>query len=198
MIQRTLFLFVVASSLLIALATVRIFPLGAELAFPAMAHQILNAEVMFLLHVSSASVALALGALQILPKLRKTFPAVHRWLGRLYAVAVLLGAVSGFAIALKIDGVGSTVGFAALAVLWLLITTQAVSLARARKFAAHRRWMICSFALTFAAVTLRLQLLVFIAGFNMTYEQVYPILAWSCWVPNLAFALWFIQRPAVS
>lgn len=181
-------------SLLTAMATARVFPLGLDIAFPAMAHQILNAKSMFLLHITAASFALAFGSIQIIPAVRKRYLNVHRWLGRLYALAVLCGGLSGFLIAFHIDGVIGTVGFAVLAVIWLITTGQAVRLARAHQVPAHRRWMICSFALTFAAVTLRLQLAVFIFGVGMSYEQVYPLLAWSCWVPNIIFALWYVGR----
>lgn len=181
-------------SLLTALSTVRVIPLGLDLAFPAMSHQILNAKSMFLLHVSAASIALAIGSIQIIPAVRKRYLNVHRWLGRFYALAVLLAGVSGFLIAFQIDGIIGTSGFAILAVFWLFTTTQAVRLARAHQVQAHRRWMICSFALTFAAVSLRLQLAVFMFGLAVPYEQVYPFLAWSCWVPNIVFAVWYVRR----
>ena len=182
-------------SLLTALSTVRVIPLGLDLAFPAMSHQILNTKSMFLLHVSAASIALAIGSIQIIPTVRKRYLNVHRWLGRFYALAVLLASVSGFLIAFQIDGIIGSSGFAILAVFWLFTTTQAVRLARAHQVQAHRRWMICSFALTFAAVSLRLQLAVFMFGFAVPYEQVYPFLAWSCWVPNIVFAVWYVRRP---
>ena len=182
-------------SLLTALSTVRVIPLGLDLAFPAMSHQILNAKSMFLLHVCAASIALAIGSIQIIPTVRKRYLNVHRWLGRFYALAVLLAGVSGFLIAFQIDGIIGSSGFAILAVFWLFTTTQAVRLARAHQVQAHRRWMICSFALTFAAVSLRLQLAVFMFGFAVPYGQIYPFLAWSCWVPNIVFAVWYVRRP---
>ena len=181
-------------SLLTALSTARLFPLGLDLAFPSMGHQILDARLMFLLHISAASVALACGALQIIAAVRKRYLNVHRWVGRLYALAVLLASFSGFLIAFQISGIIGTTGFALLAVIWLIVTGQAVRLARTHQIQAHRRWMICSFALTFAAVSLRLQLAIFMFGLSMPYEQVYPFLAWSCWVPNLVFALWYVGR----
>jgi uncharacterized membrane protein len=182
-------------SLLTALSTVRVFPLGLDLAFPAMSHQILNAKSMFLSHITAASIALAFGSIQIIPAVRKRYLNVHRWLGRFYALAVLLAGVSGFFIAFQMDGIIGTSGFAMLAVFWLFTTIQAVRLARAHQVQAHRRWMICSFALTFAAVSLRLQLAVFMFGLAVPYEQVYPFLAWSCWVPNIVFAVWYVRRP---
>lgn len=181
-------------SLLTALSTARLFPLGLDLAFPSMGHQILDARLMFLLHISAASVALACGALQIIPAVRKRYLNVHRWVGRLYALAVLLASFSGFLIAFQIEGIIGTTGFALLAVIWLIVTGQAVRLARTHQIQAHRRWMICSFALTFAAVSLRLQLAIFMFGLAMPYEQVYPFLAWSCWAPNLVFAFWYVGR----
>ena len=181
-------------SLLTALSTARLFPLGLDLAFPSMGHQILDARLMFLLHISAASAALACGALQIIPAVRKRYLNVHRWVGRLYALTVLLASFSGFLIAFQIEGIIGTTGFALLAVIWLIVTGHAVRLARTHQIQAHRRWMICSFALTFAAVSLRLQLAIFMFGLAMSYEQVYPFLAWSCWVPNLVFALWYIGR----
>ena len=185
---------IVILSLAIALSTARGFPLGLDLAFADMSHQIVNAKLAFLIHITAGSIALAIGSIQIIPAVRKNYLNVHRWLGRLYALAVLLGGASGFLIAFQVDGIIGTSGFALLAVFWLVVTVQAVRLARAHEVHAHRRWMICSFALTFAAVTLRLQLAIFIFGLAMSYEQVYPFLAWSCWVPNIVFSIWYVGR----
>jgi uncharacterized membrane protein len=181
-------------SALIALATLRIFPLGIDMAFPSMAHQIKNMPTRFLLHIGAASFALLLGGYQILPGMRKRHLKIHRLTGRLYALTVLIGAVSGLYIAFNIDGAIGTIGFALLAILWMFTTAKAVLYARAKNTTAHRIWMIRSFALTFAAVTLRLQLAAFMFGFHMPYEQVYPILAWSCWVPNILFAQWWVSK----
>ena len=66
-------------------------------------------------------------------------------------------------------------------------------LARARRFDEHRRWMIRSFALTFAAVTLRLQIPVSqILGYD--FMESYRIIAWSAWVPNLILAEMYLRR----
>ena len=51
--------------------------------------------------------------------------------------------------------------------------------------------MIRNFALSFAAVTLRLYLPpVFI--FQLPFESSYAVIAWICWVPNLLVAQWLI------
>jgi hypothetical protein len=53
--------------------------------------------------------------------------------------------------------------------------------------------MIRSYALTLAAVTLRLWLpLSQVAGID--FMTAYVAIAWLCWVPNLLVAEWFLRR----
>ena len=54
--------------------------------------------------------------------------------------------------------------------------------------------MIRSFALTYAAVMLRLYLPLFLAGLRMDFEISYQIISWLCWVPNLIFVEYFLIR----
>lgn len=183
----------VTLSLLIALATARAFPLGLDLAFPGMPHQIAAEKFAFIVHIAAASFALALGAVQMIKAIRAKMLSAHRWIGRTYALSVALGGISGLWIAFNIDNWLALIGFSLLALLWLFTTTKAVLFARAKQISQHRKWMIYSFALTFAAVTLRLQLAVFTFGFGLQYDVVDMILAWSCWVPNIAFALWYTK-----
>jgi len=53
--------------------------------------------------------------------------------------------------------------------------------------------MIRSFALTFAAFMLRLQLPMLFA-LGMDYPQASNVIAWACWVPNLSVAEWLVRR----
>jgi hypothetical protein len=56
----------------------------------------------------------------------------------------------------------------------------------------HRRWMVRNFALTFAAVTLRLYLPAS-AGAGLGFGPAYAAIAWLCWVPNLVVAEWIVR-----
>lgn len=152
-------------------------------------------------HVFGSVVALAIGPFQFSTSLRSRRPQVHRWLGRLYlGVGVLVGGVSGLFMAYHaFGGPAARLGFACLAVAWLFTGSRAYVAIRAREVATHRRWMARNFALTFAAVTLRMYLPASgIAG--IPFETAYPVIAWLCWVPNLlAVELFFfsasIKRP---
>ena len=89
--------------------------------------------------------------------LRKSRPAIHRLLGRIYAIIILFSALSGFWLALTTEaGIVAIWGFALLAVAWLGTTAIGVGLAMNRDYAGHRRWIIRSVAVTLSAVTLRL------------------------------------------
>lgn len=181
-------------SCVIAVGSYRFLILGLPLSFQDMLGHIENRQVAFLLHISLAPVALVVGSLQFLPRFRTKRSTFHRWAGRIYGVAVLIAGISGLVVAFGAEGGAvASVGFAMLAAIWLYATARGVVHARAREFVEHRRWMIRSFALTFAGVTLRLQLLGFaLAGFEYTEASIY--LAWICWVPNLIAAEWWLRR----
>ena len=133
--------------------------------------------------------------MNMLDRRRKKRRTLHRWTGRAYAVAILIGGLSGFALAIGASGgLAATFGFGMLSILWIVTTAQAVRFAIARNFVAHRRWIIRSFALTLAAVTLRLYLPFFMIFGEMTYAQASVWVAWLCWVPNLALAEWWLRR----
>lgn len=85
-------------------------------------------------------------------------------------------------------------GFAALALAWLVTTAAALLRARQRRFDRHRAWMTRSYSLTFAAVTVRLVGLPFLV---LTRDPVAAITCtfWS-WLLNLAVAEWLIRRQA--
>jgi len=145
-------------------------------------------------HLAGAPVALATGPWQFNKRLRVRALDVHRWLGRVYIVSVLVGGAGALALAPRSqEGLVTHAGFGALAVLWLMATAQAYRRIRAGDVASHRRWMTRSFALTLAAVTLRVYLPLSLAE-GVSFHDAYRAISWLCWVPNLAVAEWLIVR----
>lgn len=193
-LSRTAPIVIVILSVIIAIGTLRILPLGIELSFPDFGTHLSERRPVFLAHVFAASVALLLGGFQFFPSFRRRALVVHRWVGRIYILAILVGGVSGLMISIQaVGGPVAAFGFSFLAISWLGSTTMALWHVRNGNIPAHRRWMIRSFALTFAAVTLRVYLLIFtLNGFEYAEASVY--LGWICWVPNLAFAEWYLRR----
>jgi uncharacterized membrane protein len=140
------------------------------------------------IHAGFASTALLIGSFQFVPWLRKRWPRVHRWTGTTYVICCLTAGVAGLVLALgSTAGLAATLGFGSLAIVWILCTAQAWRFARARNFARHERWMIRSFALTLAAVTLRLYLPL-AGGLRFDMGTAYQAISFLCWIPNLAIA----------
>jgi len=146
-------------------------------------------------HIAASAFAMIIGAFQFLKVLRQKAPSVHRWMGRIYIAACLVGGAAGGVIALSSTaGPVAGWGFFLLAILWLFTTVMAWKSAMRRDFVVHERWMIRSFALTFAAVTLRLYLPV-VSILGLEFLPAYRIIAWAAWVPNLIGAeIWIAMR----
>jgi uncharacterized membrane protein len=144
------------------------------------------------MHLAGGTVAIIFGAFQVNSRLRAKFLPAHRWLGRAYLVAVVVSGVGGLILARNSDGglVGHF-GFAMLAVCWLFATLNAYRHIRAGDITTHRAWMYRSYALTLAAVTLRIYLPLFqVAGYG--FDVAYPLISWIAWVPNLLIVEWFV------
>jgi len=142
-------------------------------------------------HIIASIVALLIGPFQFSERIRKNYRNIHRWLGRVYlSVGVLIGGLSGLYMSqFAYGGSLAKFGFASLAVLWLFTGYRAYVAVRQGEIAEHRKWMLRNFALTFAAVTLRIYLPVsMLAGLDFALS--YAIIAWLCWVPNIAFVEW--------
>jgi uncharacterized membrane protein len=145
-------------------------------------------------HAAIASTALILGALQFFPGFRARWPAWHRRAGTVYVLCCLIGGAAGLLLAFGVStGPIAASGFGLLAVTWIACTANAWRYARARDFVRHQRWMTRSYALTFAAVTLRLYLPAAIIA-HLDVIASYRAIAWLCWVPNLVVVELWLRR----
>jgi uncharacterized membrane protein len=147
------------------------------------------------LHVAGAATALLVGPLQFVAAIRVRRRALHRWVGRVYAVGCLVGGAAGLPIAVGSSaGPVASVGFSLLSLGWLATTALGWRAAWQRDFVSHRAWMIRSFALTLAAVTLRLYLPL-VPLLPISFIDGYRAISFLCWVPNLIVAeLWLRRR----
>lgn len=144
------------------------------------------------LHLTGGAIAIATGAFQVNKSLRNRFLNWHRWTGRVYVIAVCVGGSAAFVMALQsTGGLPSHFGFGMLAVLWVGSTLMAYFHIRAGRVAQHRQWMLRSYALTLAAVTLRIYLPLS-QGYGIPFEPAYITISWLCWVPNLLVVEWWI------
>lgn len=184
-----------ASSVLVAAASIRFIFLGLAEAAPGLAvHE--GARVFsFYMHVAGATVALLIGPFQFIAAIRNRFPTLHRLIGTVYVCSCLVGGLSGIYIGFySPHGPVAATGFMVLGVIWVVFTSLGLGHILVGKVTQHRRWMMRSFALTFAAVTLRL-FLPPMFGAGMDPALIFSILAWASWIPNLIIVEKYMIRP---
>ncbi|MCU0647015.1 MAG: DUF2306 domain-containing protein [Gemmatimonadaceae bacterium] len=96
-------------------------------------------------HLIGTVAFMVMGAMQLLPGLRRRAPRVHRWSGRVYLLVAAVLAIGGLYLVWVRGGVGGFwqhVGLSCDALAILACGTMALRTARARDIAAHRRWAL--------------------------------------------------------
>ena len=148
------------------------------------------------IHAVCAAIALLTGPWQFLPSLRARHIGIHRGLGRIYVAAVLVGWLASIPVGLHAETGGiASAGFLTLGVCWAASTGTALFRVLGGDIGSHRRWMVRSYALTAAAITLRIYLGSAVA-LKLPFVTAYPAIAWLCWIPNLAVAEVILRRGA--
>jgi uncharacterized membrane protein len=145
-------------------------------------------------------IILIIGFFQHNRNVRRKAPKVHRRLGYFYVFGILcFSAPGGFVMSLFI-GRGPLVlaSFATQCALWFYFTAKAFTSIKGGNITAHEEWMNRSFALTLAAITLRIY--IFASSFWIPLSQpgAYATLAWLSWVPNILIAEYLIRKARAS
>ena len=182
-------------ALLIALASFRYFIQSPEVAIgPPLGKRFAEYITPLLFHAGGGMLALSLGPWGFWGTFRNKYLSLHRWMGRIYLLAVLVGGVAGlYLAATAFGGLPARIGFSLLAVLWLTTGAMAYRHIRQGHVQIHREWMIRNYALTFSAVMLRLWLPLFMM-LGYEFPEAYITVAWLCWFPNLLVAELIISR----
>jgi uncharacterized membrane protein len=181
--------FMAVSSVGVALYSLRYYgiPLGHWLLVDVGIQRVIESvPLQALTHMLIAPIALLLGPFQFLASLRARHPKVHRYIGRIYVASCVIAGLGGLATAFHASGGPiAGLGFGILAVLWIGTALGGWWAAVQRKFELHRLLMRLSYALTFGAVTLRLQIPIgFALGYG-SYSEMSVWLAYTSWIPNV-------------
>jgi len=149
----------------------------------------------FYTHVYTSIFVLFSGFLAIL---RKDFglKSFHRNIGKVYIFLILiLAAPSGIYMGIFANGgFLSKVSFIFLGSLWWFTTYKAYQSARQKKFKEHKQWMWRSFALTLSALSLRIWKVIIVYLFHPNPMDVYQIIAWLGWIPNILLIEYLITK----
>ncbi len=154
-------------------------------------YHITSWRISFYVHVFTSIFILLAGFTQFSNYILKKYVKVHRIIGWVYIVNILLITVhAAFVMALKANGgLASKASFTLLCIVWYVCTLMALVRVKQKKYQSHRQWMIRSFALTLSAITLRIYAYGFdVLNINIHPRDVYITIAWCSWVPNLIVA----------
>lgn len=103
-------------------------------------------------HTLAGTFALLIGPINFSSRIRERHLQLHRVLGRIYFFSVIVGGLTGIALAWGRPGLPGTSMQAAA---WIVCTSAGVITARNRQIAVHRQWMARSYAVTFTFVSSR-------------------------------------------
>ena len=152
------------------------------------------ASPFLVLHVIGGVAALLVGPLQFAGNVRARWPSFHRATGWAFIAGCAVAAPTGLVLAM-----GTTAGpfvaaaFAIPAVLCALFTWFGWRAIFERRFADHAAWMLRSYAMIAAAITLRL-LIPAAAFLEFDFLAAYRVNAWLAWMINWTLVEFALAR----
>lgn len=154
-------------------------------------------------HFAAGGIILILGCIQLLAPLRRHYPALHRWLGRVYVVASLGAAVGGLVFIFvkgTIGGLVMDIGFAGYGLLMFVAALATIRFARQGDFDKHRAWAIRLYALAIGSWLYRMDygfwfLITDRLGHARNFTGPFDyFMDFFFYLPNLLVAEMFVRR----
>lgn len=153
--------------------------------------------ICFYLHITFGGIALLIGWIQFIKKIRIKYLNLHRWIGKIYIISILLSGIPGFYIAFHASaGLSPKLGFSIGSIIWITLAILGYTSIRKGNVIAHKKYMMYNYAGTFGAVTLRLWLPLLINIFG-EFALAYQVVAWLSWIPNLFLVYLFLEKREV-
>lgn len=145
----------------------------------------------FYVHVFSSVFVLITGIFQFNRYLIKNKPKIHRISGSFYFIVLFFfAAPSGLIMSFYANGgIPAQIGFVLMGSLWILTSVIALIKIKQGRYEEHGNWVLRSYALTLAAITLRLYGYLFdVFKLSIPPKETYILLAYVSWIPNLIIA----------
>lgn len=150
-------------------------------------------RIRLILHISGGMLTLVCGPLQFWTGLRQRAMNFHRLTGKLYLFGVIVGSIGAYALAIysKPEGYGVAIMF--LSTAWILTTAVAYAAIIRGHVNLHKEWMVRSYIVTFAFVTIRMMVEYLpgvVAHLGGTLPERVMNVVWVSWaVPLAAYEL---------
>jgi uncharacterized membrane protein len=145
-------------------------------------------------HVSGGILALLIGPFQFSSRFRTKYLSIHRNIGKIYIVAILLGSICAiglaFTVALEFHWTWA-LSLIGLALPWTTCVLMAYRSIRLKRITVHQDWMIRSYIVTFAFITFRILNDYIMA--DLPFIERGPTAIWISWSIPLLIGEVFIQ-----
>lgn len=155
-------------------------------------------------HVAGGMIALLIGPFQFFPAIRKKYARLHRTIGRVYLISVLISVVSATYLAVfdnllrKKEFMFAT-GTLGMALAWFITGSMAFWAIKRRNFSQHQEWMVRSYVLTANFIIFRLIFYGLLGLDNFPFkEDIGGFTAWAGWSLPLLIAEFALQARKMS
>lgn len=147
-------------------------------------------------HIAGGVLALVIGPFQFWKYLRTKYLKLHKYVGRIYLIAILISSLCStylaWTAALDMNWTWA-VSLQGLAIAWIGTTFMAYRAIVKRRIQIHKEWMIRSYIVTFAFILFRwLVYHPYITELGDFFERA-PTMVWISWVIPLFFTEIILQ-----
>ncbi len=137
-------------------------------------------------HIAAAVPAILFGPFLFIEGIRRDHIRVHRIMGQIYVFGTLYSAVTVFPLALSnLGGTVAHIGFGTMSVVWFFTTYFGYCAVMNKDLVAHRRWLMRSYALTFAFVHVNLTYKLLLPYEQLTVQGIKAFQSMVSWQGNL-------------
>jgi len=159
---------------------------------------------LLIVHIVFGMIAILMGPFQFFPFVRKKYPYIHRFTGRVYLLSVLIAAIVATFLAINHNiilqrRVVFGTGLLGLAVAWFLTSGMAFWAIKTRNFVQHREWMVRSYVVTCGFTVYRILVVTLNSYVQFDYgKEMSGIMAWACWSVPLLIVEVFLQAKKIN
>lgn len=159
-------------------------------------------KVAFYLHLIGGAAAVLTGTALYFTRWIKPSSKTHKILGKIYFIAIMfVGGPTGLYLGFYAEaGYLATIGFIGMSLAWMIPTFISVYQVTKGNIEGHQKWMIRSYAMTLAGVTLRLMTPLGIHLLGWSYDTTFIVTAYIPWMFNwgLAEVIIYLKRHSIA
>jgi hypothetical protein len=154
-------------------------------------------------HLATGGIILILGPIQLIDRVRRASPRLHRYIGRVYVFTSAIAGIGGLGFILGKGTIGGSVmnvGFGIYGVLMVVAAFETMRHARAGRFTIHRAWAVRLFALAIGSWLYRMDygfwfIVMGKLGHTPNFRGVFDdVMVFFFYVPNLVVAEMFLRE----